>query len=92
MEPLTLLAGGLLLFAGWVVGRNSRRRTRTPKLVCSCKHGYGAHENGGACRDEVKRPSRWSSGYIMEYAWVECACMEYDGPEPLPRMLRELGE
>lgn len=86
MEPLTLLAGGLLLVVGWLLGRVSRKQTGSPKLMCTCGHGYGSHDGGKLCRDKVKR----SANTISE--WVDCACCEYDGPEPLPRMLRELGE
>ena len=90
MEPVSLGVGGLLLFAGWLLGRVSRRPSRAPKpnpvkLICTCGHGYGSHEGGKNCDAQIKRPSRWLHGAIVHYEWVTCPCHEYDGPEPLPR-------
>jgi hypothetical protein len=96
VDPTTLsmlvgagLAVGPALVA-FVLGRASgrvaeRRRLGEPvKPICSCEHGYGAHEDGRSCRQQVKRASKWGGdGDVKRYEWVECACRGYDGPEPL---------
>ena len=77
----------LVAFAlGRASGRGAeRRRLGEPlKPICSCEHGYGAHEDGGRCRQQVQRPSKWDGdGDVKRYEWVDCACRHYDGPEPL---------
>lgn len=93
LDPLSLAVGGVLLAAGWFMGRVSRRHTRAaassvPAVVCSCGHGYGGHTQGGQCRAEVRRLRNGCTG---TYDWVACPCLTYDGPEPLPRVWTELG-
>lgn len=86
-DPITLVAGGVLLAGGWLVGRRSRRPS-APKAgtVCSCGHGYGSHEAGGMCDAQVERIHYYSNGDRNGHEWVACPCLTYDGPEPLPRV------
>lgn len=83
-DPISLGVGAVLLMLGWLVGRRGR-----PKLVgavCSCGHGYGIHEDGKKCVAAVERPHYYSNGTRNGYEWAQCACLCYDGPEPLPRV------
>lgn len=87
-DPITLVAGGVLLAGGWLAGRRGRRPS-TPKptgTVCSCGHGYGSHEAGGMCSAQVERVHYYLNGSRNGYEWVACPCLTYDGPEPLPRV------
>ena len=76
---------------GFRRGRAKEREKSTtgPKLICSCKHGYGSHLAAGVCGAEIKRANQWgtSKGYQgsdHEIGWeyVPCPCRTYDGPEP----------
>lgn len=87
-DPITLVAGGVLLAGGWLAGCRGRKSS-TPKptgTVCSCSHGYGSHEAGGMCSAQVERVHYYLNGSRNGYEWVACPCLTYDGPEPLPRV------
>jgi hypothetical protein len=90
-DPISLVVGGTLLVCGWFMGRLGRR-SRAPKplsTVCSCSHGYGIHEDGKRCVAAVERAHYYSNGSRNGYEWAQCACLCYDGPEPLPRVWTE---
>lgn len=91
MDPVSLAVGGVLIAAGWFLGRLTRRpRVTTAQLtsltVCSRGHGYGSHENGARCAAQVDRPHYMKHGERNGREWVPCPCLSYDGPEPLPRV------
>lgn len=88
MDPLTILSGGALLCVGVLIGRAMRPKpVKDPGPVCSCGHGYGQHENAGRCGAEAQRACDWTyGGSPMAWEYVRCACLSYDGPEPLPKV------
>lgn len=88
-DPITLVAGGVLLVGGWLAGRRNRKPPPPPEpgTICSCKHGYGTHDAGSACKAQIKRADRWDDySSACHWEWVPCPCLTYDGPEPLPRV------
>ncbi|MGH7743271.1 MAG: hypothetical protein ACREQ5_00415 [Candidatus Dormibacteria bacterium] len=88
-DPLTILAAGGVATVAYVAGRIGRpvKAPKQPKLECSCGHGYGLHEENGACRGAFHRAAKWDSGGLPTYyEYAQCACRLYDGPEPLPRV------
>lgn len=93
IDPLSLGVGGLIAFMSWAIGRRrgTPKKLPDPKLICSCKHGYGTHEKeDGRCLGQVKQPVRWridryGDDVPSHFEWVACPCISYDGPEPLPR-------
>lgn len=93
MDPLSLAVGTAITLVGAAVGRWSRSLPQAteqePKLMCSCGHGLGSHDEMG-CRAEVPRADRWD--YYRDathWAYVPCPCSRYDGREP-PLPLREV--
>lgn len=93
-DVVLLLAGAGLLGGGMLTGAAlhatiGRKRDAAPRaLVCSCGHGYGAHKDGtGTCKADVRREHYESWGTRRGWEWVACACLRYDGPEPLPSVL-----
>jgi hypothetical protein len=99
MDPamFNMLIGAVLVVGpstiAWAAGRRSgrtaeRRVANTAELlVCSCEHGFGTHDNGGACSGTSKRLlSSHNYGQSQDWEWVPCRCHSYDGPEPLPRV------
>jgi hypothetical protein len=77
----------------WAAGRRAGRATaRRPAIIpaalmCTCEHGYGTHDDGGACSGTAQRLLTSSNyGRSQEWEWVPCGCHTYDGPEPLPRV------
>ena len=92
MDPVSLLLGGAIALGGFIAGRASRRPkalSRPPELskpICSCKHGLGAHDDGGRCVSQTKRERCWDVyGHPIAWENATCPCLSYDGPEPLPR-------
>lgn len=83
MDPLSLAVGGVIFGVGVVTGRTGRRSKapKPPELVCSCRHGYGMHADGGLCHGCTPRWDVTQGTYD-----VACTCRLYDGPEPLPRV------
>jgi hypothetical protein len=71
---------GALLTHRWL-----SRAPKAPILMCSCKHGFGIHKDGGPCQAQVERTSYGPGGTRLGNEWVPCGCQVYDGPEPLPR-------
>jgi hypothetical protein len=88
-DPITLGVGSVLVVAGWAVGRSSRRRSTasasTPQPRCSCGHGLEQHDpDTRQCHDSTLRKNvRTSFGYRIGDQWVDCACRQYLGPQPL---------
>lgn len=80
MNPLELvdyLAAGTALLIGVCVGRRMRPKQPEPlKPVCSCEHGFGAHEDGRRCHSKV---NAYRNGVTYREA---CECQRYDGPDP----------
>lgn len=75
---------------GFRRGRKAERKkiSEGPKLVCSCEHGYGAHDRGGECHGQTKRANKWdNAGFAHRWEYVPCPCMAYDGPEPLSSVM-----
>lgn len=75
---------------GFGRGRSKEREksAKPPKLLCTCEHGLGTHDDCGPCHGQVKRPNKWGkmtgySGSDHEIGWeyVPCPCTRYDGPE-----------
>lgn len=91
MEPLTLIAGGALLAAGYIAGLFGRRKSRPRDLrpVCECDHGLNYHDPGsGHCHGLVPGPllSQYSkSGVYLgeEREMSDCTCRRYVGPVAL---------
>jgi hypothetical protein len=77
-----LATGGVLIAVGYLLPRR-RKATGPAPALCSCKHGYGSHEDGKACQVEISR-SRPRGEFGFE--WVPCPCRVYDGPAPMPTM------
>lgn len=89
MDPISVLAGGVIFLAGVLTGRRVRRPTTTIDLqppVCTCAHGYGTHDKGARCQAQVERRHYMEDGRHNGSEWAPCRCLSYDGPEPLPRV------
>jgi hypothetical protein len=83
-DPLSLVMGGALVAVGWFIGRIRKPKTVDPPVMrCSCGHGYGTHENGHKCNAAIHA---LRNGCSNTYDWVPCACLSYDGPDPLLRV------
>ena len=87
MEGLELLAGGALLFAGWLMGRFTRKPPPDggdPPAKCGCGHHYSFHPDGGACAYAY---NDWHWGYDDQgrraRIFKTCTCQRYSGPLPL---------
>ena len=63
--------------AGIAIGRRMRPRPPKPlRPMCSCKHGFGHHENGLRCHGQ-------QTSHLNGTAYVDdCRCRRYDGPDP----------
>jgi hypothetical protein len=70
-------AATVALLVGVTVGRWTRPRSPKPlQPICSCKHGYGTHEDGLRCHGV-------ETNYRNSVAHVDaCPCRRYDGPDP----------
>jgi hypothetical protein len=55
----------------------------SPLRPCSCSHGYGVHEEGRSCQEQVKRAHYNSLGERAGNEWVTCSCLLFDGQRPL---------
>lgn len=82
----------LAVIAGYVLGRMGRHvepaPPKPPEAVCGCTHHYSMHdpETGGcqvSTRGQVMRKNRDSMP--VEWEWLNCPCLRYCGPEPLPQ-------
>ena len=87
LEGALIFLGGLL--AGVVVRSLPPRRKPVAALppVCHCRHARSFHEEGtGRCHgvDRLKRYS--AAGATTGFDAVECTCLRYDGPEPIPTL------
>ncbi|MET9263785.1 hypothetical protein [Amycolatopsis sp. NPDC004079] len=84
-DPISLGAGGLLVLAGWALGRFPRRGSRpdtTPQPVCRCSHGMEHHDpETKKCHASVLRNRKWA-----EDQWTECTCRQYNGPKPVEEL------
>ncbi|RJL26579.1 hypothetical protein [Bailinhaonella thermotolerans] len=88
MDPLTLVAGAVILAAGFAAGRLTRLRPRrAPKPRCGCGHDIAFHDGkDGSCHARVKRAVEFDQyGTAKRWEDTRCACRGYHGPEPLPR-------
>lgn len=92
MEPLSFLAGALVLLIGILLGRSLlfRRRPRSakpPPAVCEgCGHSLSYHEDD-TCHAEEKRSLYSKSGSYKGKHYVRCQCRRYVGHVPAERML-----
>ncbi|NUS42969.1 MAG: hypothetical protein HOQ24_04680 [Mycobacteriaceae bacterium] len=81
-DPISLIAGGALVGAGWVAGRFGRRtRAAAPQpsvARCGCGHDLAMHDRETReCHSEFKRKTNGVA------TWVRCPCRQYSGPQPL---------
>jgi hypothetical protein len=92
MIALAMLAGAFILAVGILAGRLLPGR-RPPALpgqpepVCGCGHHYAEHDpETGECNvSERGEPVKWGgSGRAVKWEWLDCTCVRYSGPEPLP--------
>jgi hypothetical protein len=67
-----------------VVAREKNKPLQPPALrPCSCSHGFGVHEEGRSCQEQVKRAHYTSLGERSGSEWVTCACLRFDGERPV---------
>ena len=87
MDPVSLLVGGGLVCAGWVIGRTGRlRRTvKDPDPECGCEHHLAMHDRTtGECHGTVMVPVRYNlNGSPTAREPVQCECRQYTGPVPV---------
>lgn len=85
-----LVAFGLL-WGGYRLGRRSGCRVGPGAastsadpwaLVCSCGHSAGKHERSGQCGSLTEIVHRGHGNSYVRNEWVQCACTNYDGPDP----------
>lgn len=95
-DLLITYAPGVMALVGFAVGaligRHSRPRPPEPlRPICSCGHGYGAHEDGRECKSEGRKADHWTEyGHADHWTAVPCQCLRYDGPNPAIFGLEEL--
>lgn len=85
MDPLSIIAGAVVLAVGFGSGRASgylhgkragiKESKQPPKPICGCGHSAGYHKDkAGKCTG-------------VDTTWDDfpkhCTCQNYDGPEPL---------
>lgn len=74
-----LLAGWIALLSLAVVAVARRGRAPRPlQPTCSCKHGYGMHEDGMRCAYSHHTFASW----LDQDGPRQCRCRRYDGPDP----------
>lgn len=87
-----MLEGALILLAGILIGRLwpvPRKGPKPVQAVCGCKHHHSMHDpETGACNARERgNPLRWAgNGNPVEWDWLDCPCLCYSGPEPLPTL------
>jgi hypothetical protein len=91
-DPITLGVGGVLVIAGWIIGRSARPRPMTPasplQAMCGCGHGLEQHApdtrqcHGSTLRKKVRTPK----GDAIGDQWIDCTCRQYVGPQPIEEM------
>jgi hypothetical protein len=64
-------AGGSV---GVLIGVLSGRKRRPKLRPCSCEHGYGYHQDGGRCHEQMN---------LYAYHYEQCPCRHFDGELPL---------
>jgi hypothetical protein len=92
MDPISILAGAVVLLVGIGIGRISRRKDRastgSPAAVCEgCEHGLSFHDEKNRCRSKVARNRYDSIGGHTGKEYVDCTCRQYIGPIPAERMI-----
>lgn len=55
---------------------------RRPKPYCTCRHGYGTHDQGGPCAAQIERQLYNRSNNKAGIEYMQCPCKYYDGPAP----------
>ena len=87
VEPISLVVGALLLTAGFLAGRFSRRRPAPPPQltpVCGCGHTLSQHDREThTCYAELRRDAYDRRGRWAGHTWVPCTCRQYVGPRPI---------
>lgn len=74
LDYVAFVVAGL---AGVGIGRRMRPRPDPPlRPICSCRHGFGHHENGLQCYG-TEENRRNGTTYVDN-----CQCRRYDGPDP----------
>lgn len=52
--------------------------------VCGCTHGLQTHDRKtGECKAAVKKEKFAKGGEKSGHQWMDCACQQYVGPQPL---------
>lgn len=82
MDPFTLLAGGGLLLAGYILGRANRqaRKPPPPDTECpGCRHSISYRDpQTGRCTHQSQKESEWDAdGEAIAYAWTPCHCANH---------------
>jgi hypothetical protein len=91
-----MIEGALILLVGIVIGvivRSLPARRKTPmplsppKPFCGCSHHHSYHDpQTGRCNATVAgqalRFDRWEAP--IKWEMVQCPCLRYSGPEPMP--------
>lgn len=79
-----LLGSGML--TGYILGRRAATRERPtppPQPVCGCDHHLAHHHpESKVCKAAVQQRYQTSGG-SWRVRWVDCACQQYTGPEPI---------
>jgi hypothetical protein len=87
VEPISLIVGAVLLVAGFMAGRFSRRRPPAPPPltpVCGCGHTLSQHDvETHTCYAELRRDTYDKRGRWSGHAWVPCTCRQYVGPRTI---------
>lgn len=84
----SLLIGSLIYGAGRFHGkkRGIKEQEEKSKIpICSCSHSKSEHSDGsGRCLAQIERASKYNrNGQTIGWAWVDCPCQYYLGPDPL---------
>lgn len=65
--------------AGLAVATRRQRKPKAVKAICGCKHSLSQHDpKSGRCN------VRWFEYKNYKDVEVQCPCLHYVGPKPLP--------
>ena len=89
MDPISLLAGGVLVLVGMALGHLGRRRARPKPVepICGCRHHLAKHDpETGECHDTDTRYEFDLAAGAAVLKAHRCPCRQYVGPVPIAQL------